>query len=342
MPCGSRSSRDADRLRHLDGRDGRVRAPARGEPVRTPPPDPERLLGAPAHSAELLPALAGLLEQGGTGWDEVSAIAVGVGPGTFTGLRIGVATARGLGQALGVPLQPVSSLEALAAGIAAGAEAPPGTPILPLIDARRGQVFAALHLAGEPLGREWGPRRPCSGGPRRAHRAGGRNPPWRRRLGVRIARALEAGGSESSRARFRPARGRAHCRSAGSRGRSDPCAPERVHPVYVRLPDAEITRSARSEAPGDGPARCTWPDDPGIDVRRPAGRDRDRAALVPGAVVAGDVRARAVEAVERLPRRVVRRRADRLPDLLPLPHGLAPDEHRGQRGPPARRASRPR
>ena len=150
--------------------------PPSGEPVRTPPPDPERLLGPPAHSAELLPALAGLLEQGGTGWDEVTAIAVGVGPGTFTGLRIGLATARGLGQGLGVPLHPVSSLEALAAGIAAGAGAAPGTPILPLIDAKRGQVFASLHLAGEPLETRVGPACPFSRRPRRAHRAGGATP----------------------------------------------------------------------------------------------------------------------------------------------------------------------
>ena len=120
--AGRPSSRDADRVRHLDGRHGRVRDPAVG---RAGPharrPTRSGCSAPPAHSAELLPALAGLLERAGTGWDEVTAIAVGVGPGTFTGLRIGVATARGLGQALGVPLHPVSSLEALAAGIAAGA-----------------------------------------------------------------------------------------------------------------------------------------------------------------------------------------------------------------------------
>ena len=80
---------------------------------------------------------------------EVRAIAIGVGPGTFTGLRIGVATARGLAQGLGVPLHPVSSLEALAAGLDAGAA--PGRPLLPLIDAKRRQVFASLFRAGEPL-----------------------------------------------------------------------------------------------------------------------------------------------------------------------------------------------
>ena len=77
-------------------------------------------------------------------------------------------------------------------------------------------------------------------------------------------------------------------------------------------------------------------DDPRARLRGPAGRDRDRAPLVSGAVVARDVRARAVEAGEHLPRRLPRRRADRLPDLLALPHRLAPDEHRGGRRPPPR------
>ena len=116
--------------------------PRRGDPVCTPAPSPDRLLRAPDHSAELLPVLAGLLERAGTDWDDVRAIAVGVGPGTFTGLRIGVATARGLAQGLSVPLHPVSSLAALAAGLAGGA--PPGRPLLSLIDARRGQVFASI------------------------------------------------------------------------------------------------------------------------------------------------------------------------------------------------------
>jgi tRNA threonylcarbamoyladenosine biosynthesis protein TsaB len=227
--------------------------PPSGEPVRTPPPDPERLLGPPAHSAELLPALAGLLEQGGTGWDEVTAIAVGVGPGTFTGLRIGLATARGLGQGLGVPLHPVSSLEALAAGIAAGTGAAPGTPILPLIDAKRGQVFASLHLAGESLRREWGPLA-LSPDDLEEHIARAAQPPlaagdWALESLERLERAgAVVPAPESGLHAIDPLQ---VCRLARE---SDPCAPDRVHPVYVRQPDAEIARSARHEAPGDGPA----------------------------------------------------------------------------------------
>ena len=70
---------------------------------------------------------------------------MGVGPGSFTGLRIGIATARALAQARGISIAPVSSLAALARGIS---ESDATAPALPLIDARRGEVFAALYDAG--------------------------------------------------------------------------------------------------------------------------------------------------------------------------------------------------
>ena len=101
-------------------------------------PSPERLAGPPGHARELLPAMAEVMERAEIGFGELEAIAVGVGPGTFTGLRIGVATARGLASANALPLRPVSSLAALAAGIDAALA-------LPLIDAKRGEVFAALY-----------------------------------------------------------------------------------------------------------------------------------------------------------------------------------------------------
>ena len=87
------------------------------------------------------------MERAEIGFGELEAIAVGVGPGTFTGLRIGVATARGLASANALPLRPVSSLAALAAGIDAALA-------LPLIDAKRGEVFAALYEGEE---RRWAP-----------------------------------------------------------------------------------------------------------------------------------------------------------------------------------------
>jgi tRNA threonylcarbamoyladenosine biosynthesis protein TsaB len=101
-------------------------------------PAPERLQRPPAHATELMPAVAEAMERAEVDWSDLDAIAVGVGPGTFTGLRIGIATARALATAAGLPLRRVSSLAALAAGIDSLVR-------LPLIDARRGEVFAALY-----------------------------------------------------------------------------------------------------------------------------------------------------------------------------------------------------
>jgi tRNA threonylcarbamoyladenosine biosynthesis protein TsaB len=109
---------------------------ADGEAFEVAPPA-ERLGRPPAHATELMPAVAEVMERAGADWADLDAIAVGVGPGTFTGLRIGIATARALATAAELPLRRVSSLAALAAGIE-------GSLRLPLIDARRGEVFAAL------------------------------------------------------------------------------------------------------------------------------------------------------------------------------------------------------
>jgi tRNA threonylcarbamoyladenosine biosynthesis protein TsaB len=92
-------------------------------------------LGArPAHAGRLLLLVEEVLAAATADWAKVERIAVGVGPGSFTGLRLGIATARGLAQARDLPLVGVSSLAALAAGADAA---------LAVIDARRGEVFAA-------------------------------------------------------------------------------------------------------------------------------------------------------------------------------------------------------
>jgi tRNA threonylcarbamoyladenosine biosynthesis protein TsaB len=97
----------------------------------------------PGHATRLLPLANGLLSEAGVDWGAVTRIAVGVGPGTFTGLRIGVATARGLAQSLTAELVGVSSLLALAH--AARTERPEDTGVLAVIDARRNEVFVAAY-----------------------------------------------------------------------------------------------------------------------------------------------------------------------------------------------------
>jgi tRNA threonylcarbamoyladenosine biosynthesis protein TsaB len=98
------------------------------------------------HASRLLGLLERVLSESGVAWDEVSRLAVGAGPGGFTGLRIGISTARALAQARGLEVVGVSSLEALAAG------ADSSQPVAAVIDARRGEVFAAVFAPdGSPL-----------------------------------------------------------------------------------------------------------------------------------------------------------------------------------------------
>ena len=106
----------------------------------------------------MLEAVHGLLASVGMGAGELERIVVGVGPGGFTGLRIGIATALGLGQALGVPVRGASSLEALALGMSE--VAPPGAALAPVLDARRGELFVGAYRArgGGALEELLGPR----------------------------------------------------------------------------------------------------------------------------------------------------------------------------------------
>jgi tRNA threonylcarbamoyladenosine biosynthesis protein TsaB len=99
----------------------------------------------PGHATRLLEMAHELLARADVAWKDVDRIAVGVGPGTFTGLRVGVATARGLAQSLSAELVGVSSLQALAAAALEGEEQSHTDSILAVIDARRGEVFAAAY-----------------------------------------------------------------------------------------------------------------------------------------------------------------------------------------------------
>jgi tRNA threonylcarbamoyladenosine biosynthesis protein TsaB len=123
--------------------DAVVGVTAAGEVIREsridPGPD-----GRPRHSQVLLGEIEQSVDRAG-GWERIERIAVGVGPGSFTGLRIGIATARALAQAREIPIAPVGSLAALARGISQSSD---GALALPVFDARRGEAFAALFDAG--------------------------------------------------------------------------------------------------------------------------------------------------------------------------------------------------
>jgi tRNA threonylcarbamoyladenosine biosynthesis protein TsaB len=216
-------------------------------------PEPGR---RPGHAQRLLPLARSVVEESGLGWSGVERIAVGTGPGTFTGLRIGIATARALARGLGIPLTGVPTLQSLAVNARAGgpdegevAAAGGFEAVAAVIDARRREVFAAVWRArelepgGEPLltARAMAPDALAE-----------QISVW----GIPLL-ALGNGAVE-----FRPVLERSgalipedasplhrvsainHCRLA----RALPAgAPDEVHPEYLRLPDAEIARrTARS------------------------------------------------------------------------------------------------
>jgi tRNA threonylcarbamoyladenosine biosynthesis protein TsaB len=98
-----------------------------------------------SHGAELPEAVAGLLGRAGLSIRDLAAIAVGIGPGSFTGLRVGLSYAKGLKLATGCALFGIPSLDTLA--LAALAESPASVDrlICPVLDARKGEVYAALY-----------------------------------------------------------------------------------------------------------------------------------------------------------------------------------------------------
>jgi tRNA threonylcarbamoyladenosine biosynthesis protein TsaB len=100
--------------------------------------------GRPVHATALLVEIERAVDAAG-GWTRIDRIAVGLGPGSFTGLRVGLAAARSLATARRLPVVGGGTLAILAAGIL---EQRPGEPALAVIDARRGEVFAALYDGG--------------------------------------------------------------------------------------------------------------------------------------------------------------------------------------------------
>jgi tRNA threonylcarbamoyladenosine biosynthesis protein TsaB len=94
------------------------------------------------HAEHLMAVIEKALKTGGIGYPDLDAVAVSVGPGSFTGLRVGVSTARGLALALKIPAIGVTTLEALAAE---GAATFPGRAVLAALDAGREEIHAALY-----------------------------------------------------------------------------------------------------------------------------------------------------------------------------------------------------
>lgn len=102
---------------------------------------------AGSYADALLPVIDTVLEAAGRRMDQVGLVAVTMGPGSFTGVRIGVATAKALAWALGAELAAVSTLAAMAADLLA--TQPDRDLAVPALDARRGEIFTGVYRRGE-------------------------------------------------------------------------------------------------------------------------------------------------------------------------------------------------
>lgn len=99
--------------------------------------------GSRAHSQTLMPMLEGLLAEGGITWSDLKMLALGIGPGSFTGLRIAAASMAGINASLQLPVLPFSSLAVTAM------QADCEEQLYVLEDARAGEVFVGCYLGGE-------------------------------------------------------------------------------------------------------------------------------------------------------------------------------------------------
>lgn len=216
--------------------------------ARDDPPPGQR----PGHVTRLLPLIAGVLERAEIGWDGVERLAVGVGPGTFTGLRIGIATARALAQARDIPLVGVSTLQSLALAATPRAVRPAADVSLPraldavlaVLDARRGEVFAASWRIDEAEERDMALLTPRAIAPEALAELVAPLGSSIVAIGdgaIAFREVLERAGSlipedDSPLHRVTAAH---HCRLAG---RLAATVPDEVRPDYLRAPDAEIAR----------------------------------------------------------------------------------------------------
>ena len=220
--------------------------------ARDDPPRGER----PRHVSRLLPLCAELLDRAGIGFEDLACLAVGIGPGTFTGLRIGVATGRALGQASGIPAVGVSTLHSLALNARSdtalhelGTVFPQLGTVVAVLDARRGEAFAAAWRANQLEPRAEPLVAPGAFTPESlAERLSGLASPvlaigegaveFRvilERLGVFVP---------DDEAELHRVNAAGHCRIARQLPAADPA---QIIPQYLRLPDAEIARRAKGK-----------------------------------------------------------------------------------------------
>ena len=105
--------------------------------------------GQNAHSEKITNFISEVMEVGRIGYNQLDAVAVSQGPGSYTGLRIGVSTAKGICYAADLPLMAVDTLEAMAYGMKMklGSQIAENDLLIPMIDARRMEVYAAIFDA---------------------------------------------------------------------------------------------------------------------------------------------------------------------------------------------------
>ncbi|MEW6321784.1 MAG: tRNA (adenosine(37)-N6)-threonylcarbamoyltransferase complex dimerization subunit type 1 TsaB [Acidobacteriota bacterium] len=200
--------------------------------------------GDRTHGERLPGELAAALDAAGLGLAEVDLLAVAIGPGAFTGLRIGLAAIQGLALALDKPVVGISALEALAVA-AADARGGVRGPLGAWMDAARGEIFAALFDVAGGAAVE---RRPASvGAPEAVLEAwASALPPGACFAGdgaLRYRQLIEAAGHTvlASVPLLAPVIARLAARQATA-GFAGP--PHALRPLYVRRPDAERSRPA--------------------------------------------------------------------------------------------------
>ena len=308
------------------------------------------------HAEILTPAIEFVCRQADIELCEIGCIAVDVGPGLFTGMRVGLASGKALAQALRMPMIGITSLDLLAFPCRHTDRV-----VVPVIDARKGEVFWAMY-------------RPVPGGVQQVTR-----PPsvpstsssptcWRaarRCCASATARALPRRDPRRlplRDRRLRPTRRRRRSCSSPTpvRCARSGCSPDEIEPIYLRPPDAQINWATR-EVAADECARpcCREPTAP-IGDRCRVGDDRadaaaapprgaaDRARRVPEAVVARGVRERARQVARRQPllrrRPPARGRSSATPGCgssRPRRRPGARHQHRGGRRRTAARRRRP-